>query len=137
MAAATAVVSAMATDGWQQVCSAVGRLWRQVHPERAATVEGELADVRTEILAARATGAYENVEDFATDWARRIQRLLAAGKSVGVDLEVELQHLLDHELIPLLSPAGQENITKITMKARASGQARIFQAGRDQHITGT
>jgi hypothetical protein len=36
LAAATAIVSSMATDAWRQARSAIGQLWRRVHPERVA-----------------------------------------------------------------------------------------------------
>ncbi len=131
LAAATAIVSSMATDAWQQARSAIGQLWRRVHPERVAAIDGELAEVRGEVLAAREAGDGNAEQDLSADWARKLQRLLAADPG----LRDELQRLLDQELRPLLPAAEQTRITQITMTAEASGQGRVYQAGRDQHIT--
>lgn len=135
LAAATAIVSAMATDSWEQARSAIAGLWRRVHPERVAAVEGELAEVRTEVLAARENGDRPGEQDLTADWGRKLQRLLAAAKGSDPGLESELRRVLDEELTPLLLPADQARVTQVTLNATASGHGRIYQAGRDQHIT--
>jgi hypothetical protein len=135
LAAATAIVSAMATDAWQQARSAITQLWRRVHPERVAAIVGELAEVRGEVLAAREVGDGQAEQDLTADWARKLQRLLASGGSSDPGLTGELRRVLDEELSPLLPPAEQARISQITMTATASGHGRIYQAGRDQRIT--
>jgi hypothetical protein len=124
----------MATDSWKQARSAVAGLWRRVHPERVAAVEGELAEVRTEVLAARENGDRPGEQDLTADWGRKLQRLLAAAKGSDPGLEGELRRVLDEELTPLLPPADRVRVTQVTLNATASGHGRIYQAGHDQHI---
>jgi len=53
VAAGTALVSAMATDVWQQARAGVVAFWRWVHPQQADTVEADLEGLRTQVLDAR------------------------------------------------------------------------------------
>jgi hypothetical protein len=131
MAAATALVNAMATDAWQTARSAVVRLWRRVHPGRAEVIEGELAEVREEVLQAREVSDSAAEQELAAEWQRRLKRLLQADPG----LEGELRQILDNELVPLLPSAERSQVSSILMKATASGNARIYQAGHDLHIT--
>jgi hypothetical protein len=129
-AAATAVVAAMTTDAWQQACSAVVRLWQRVHPSRAETIGEELAEVRQEVLVARKRGDTETETDLVGDWQRKLKRLLDADPEIAD----ELGRLLDNVLAPSLDQPDQERVRSILMKARASGNARVYQAGRDIRI---
>jgi hypothetical protein len=135
LAAATAIVSSMATGAWQQARSAVSQLWRRMHPERVAAIDGELAEVRSEVLAAREAGDESAEQDLVDEWALKLRRLLTAGESSDPGMRDELQRVLDEELRPLLPPSEQARVTQITMTAHASGHGRIYQAGRDQHIS--
>jgi hypothetical protein len=126
MAAATALVGAMATDAWQKARSAVLALWRRVHPDRVATLEEQLSEARSDVLA----GDSKVAEEVALAWKRQLLHLL----NDDPFLEGELQRVLDDELTPLLSPALQRRIQNISMTATASGQAQVFQAGRDIQI---
>lgn len=53
LAAGTALVSAMATDVWQQARARVVALWRRVHPQQADTVEADLEGLHAQVLDAR------------------------------------------------------------------------------------
>ena len=56
-----------------------GRLvgeWRRVYPERVAAIEGELAEVRGEVMAARNAAESEVEAELVADWQRRLRRLL-------------------------------------------------------------
>jgi hypothetical protein len=130
MAAGTAVVTAMATDGWEQARKVMVGLWRRVRPLEVPAIEAELDAVRGEVLAAREAGDGAVEEGLAADWHRRLQRLLADDPSLGV----ELQRILDEELLPLIPAGGRDRVRDITMNASATGQGRVYQAGRDQHI---
>jgi hypothetical protein len=66
--AATTVVQLMTTAGWKQAKSAIGGLWRRVHPERVETVQAELEDSRTEVLAARLVGNEEIEQALVGEW---------------------------------------------------------------------
>ncbi|HEX5493982.1 MAG TPA: hypothetical protein VFX70_05325 [Mycobacteriales bacterium] len=139
--AATTVVTLLATDAWERATSALGALWRRVHPDRAGAVEADLADARAELLAARAAtdaptrpvgpaGATERA--LVDEWRVRIGRLLAADP----DVAAELCRVLDTDLLPAL-PAGSGVWTgDVRMTAHAEGNARIYQVGQGtQHIT--
>ncbi|KUO06072.1 hypothetical protein [Streptomyces caeruleatus] len=128
--AATAIVSALATDGWEKAKDVAGEFWRRVHPERAEMVEAELVDTRAELLAAREAHNAEAEQHLVGEWHGRLRRLLAADP----ELAKELQRMLAE----LRSAAGAEDragAARIDMRARASGTGRVYQAGRDQHIT--
>ncbi|MGK5543232.1 hypothetical protein ACSNOH_00525 [Streptomyces sp. URMC 127] len=126
-AAATAVVGELATTGWQRAQVALGTLWRCVHPERAGTVEAELEETRSDVLAARQAGDADAEQGLVGEWQSRLRRLLAADPS----LAAELRRILA-EWEP--GPAGNGMV--ITMNAHASGGSRVVQAGQDVHITG-
>jgi hypothetical protein len=122
LAAATAVVSALATDSWQQVRDAVVRLWRRARPDHAAAVESDLGDTRSELTAIRDAGDSSAEEGLVADWQRRLRRLLAADPA----LETELQRILDQEITPLLSAAEQERV-RIVQNVTASAPGALAQ----------
>jgi hypothetical protein len=131
MAAGTALVGAMATDAWEQARAGMVALWRRVHPDNADVVEAELAEVRTEVLTAREADDADTEQALVGSWQVRLQQLLRADPA----LAGELRRVLDEELTPVLTAGEQTRIGSIMMTATASGQGRVYQAGRDQHIT--
>ncbi|GIH51656.1 hypothetical protein SAMN05421833_12966 [Microbispora rosea] len=130
LAAATAMVTAMTTEGWQQAREAVVALWQRARPERALAIEAELEETRAEVVTARQSGDRQAEQELVGDWQRKLRRLLAADPQLGD----ELRRILDQELAPLLPAPEQSRIRDITMTATARGHGRVFQAGRDQHI---
>ncbi|MEV0259877.1 hypothetical protein AB0I49_00825 [Streptomyces sp. NPDC050617] len=131
LAAGTAVVGAMATDAWQAARSGVVAWWRRVRPEEAEEVDAALAQVRPRVLAARQAGDTADEEALVSDWRVRLERLVRADQR----LAQELRTLLDDELTPALPAPEQSRVESLVMKASASGHGRVYQAGRDQHIT--
>jgi hypothetical protein len=131
IAAGTALVGAMATDAWQHARAGVVALWRRGHPEQAEMVQADLAEVRAKVLAAREEGDDATEEALAGSWRVRMQQLVRANP----ELVPELRRLLDETLTPHLAPEERERATSITLKATARGHGRVYQAGRDQHIT--
>ncbi|MBL7257512.1 hypothetical protein [Paractinoplanes lichenicola] len=123
-AAGAALVAAIATDGWQQAKAGAVGLWRRVRPEEAETVDDELTAVRAEVI--------EDDEHtraaLVGSWQVKLQRLIRDNPELGADLHT----LLDDVLTPAL---GEEQ-RSVVLKAEASGQARVYQAGRDMRITG-
>ncbi|MFI5567433.1 hypothetical protein ACIA6T_08750 [Streptomyces sp. NPDC051740] len=117
VAAGTALVSAMATDAWQQARTSVVDLWRRVHPARVTAIEEELDEVREEVLAARGAADTDAETGLAQDWQRKLQRLV----NNDPGLARELQRVLDQELAPLLpqrsGPSGPGTVTA-TVQAR-------------------
>ncbi|MGW5370608.1 hypothetical protein ACWER6_23110 [Streptomyces sp. NPDC004009] len=130
-AAATTLVNSMATDAWQQVRSTAVALWRRAVPESSTAVDAELVQVREEIVAARDGDDQQAEADLAREWGIRLARLLRRAP----ELAPELRRLMDEEWLPLLAAEDGERAAGIRMTATASGQARIYQAGRDQHIS--
>lgn len=128
LAAASALVSVLATEGWQDGRRAVVALWRRARPEQAPAVEADLAESRTELLAAREAGDDKAEEALVVEWRQRLSRLAAADPGAAR----ELHRIVDEVLTPLLPPAGRR-IT-VNQNATVSGIGSVNQAGRDIRI---
>lgn len=124
--AGTAVVTLMATDAWERTREGVVALWRRVSPSRAEGVEGELEAARDDLLLARENGDTLVERELCEEWAGRLRRLLRDRPDVAVELR---RILVD------LYPDEQAQTRSVQMRAEASGSGRVYQAGRDQHIT--
>ncbi|MFJ4790682.1 hypothetical protein [Streptomyces sp. NPDC088794] len=122
--AGTTLVTLMATDAWHRVRDGITQLWRRAQPERAETVAAELEAGREDAVAAVAAGDQETLDELRLQWQGLVRRLLVA-RPAAVE---ELRALLDQ-----LDPDGTA-ARQISQHATASGQARVYQAGRDQHI---
>ncbi|WP_109001336.1 hypothetical protein [Streptomyces rishiriensis] len=122
--AGTTLVTLMATDAWHRVRDGITQLWRRTQPERAETVTAELEATHEDVLAAAAAGDQETLDELRLQWQGSVRRLLVA-RPAAVE---ELRALLDR-----LDPEGSA-ARQISQHATASGQARVYQAGRDQHI---
>ncbi|MFD7943652.1 hypothetical protein [Streptomyces sp. NPDC059744] len=122
--AASTVVTLMATDAWRHTREGITALWRRVHPERAEAVAAELDATREDLLAACAAGDLEAERELAAEWQGRIRRFIVSRPEIAE----ELRSLLDD-----LEPPAATSST-VTQHASASGHARVYQAGRDQHI---
>ncbi|MBT2443015.1 hypothetical protein J7E93_23490 [Streptomyces sp. ISL-36] len=127
--AGTTVVALMATDAWQRTREGVVSLWRRVRPLQADEVDTALEETREEILVAHREGDSAGAEDLARDWRRRLTRLLASDPSIAQELEEVLA-----EARASLPEAERPLAPSVHMHAHASGHARVYQAGRDQHI---
>ncbi|GAB7106527.1 hypothetical protein JCM4814A_48410 [Streptomyces phaeofaciens JCM 4814] len=125
-AAGAALVAAMATDTWERSRGAVVSLWQRAHPERAETIEAELAEVRDEVLSARGTADEETEQALVADWQRRLRRLVRDDPR----LADELRRVLDEALIPALPPAAQDRVAQISIKATTSGHGRTTILGQ-------
>jgi hypothetical protein len=131
LAAAGALMTAIATDGWGEVRAGAVSLWRRVYPERVPTVESELAEVRNEVVAARQAGDAEVGRELAADWARKFQRLMQAHPELVPDLR-----LLGQEWARLTPRAGGDSgAANVQQTAIATGRGTVYQAGGDQRIT--
>ncbi|MGH3901031.1 MAG: hypothetical protein ACRDTA_22855 [Pseudonocardiaceae bacterium] len=128
--AATTVVQLLATAAWKQATSAVGSLWRRVHPQRAETVQAELEERRAEVLDARQAGDGQVEQALVGEWQGRLQRLVVADPQVADELRRVVA-----ELRSVLADADPPQGARITMQATTFGSSRVHQAGRDVHIT--
>ncbi|MFE9697901.1 hypothetical protein [Streptomyces sp. NPDC006270] len=127
--AGTTIVGLMATDVWERTRDGVVALWRRAQPERAETVARELEETRTLVLAAQQDGDEATAPELQGEWQGKMRRLLVANPSVADDLRT----LLD-ELDASSHASDQNSIQSMRMSARATGNGRIYQAGRDQNI---
>ena len=132
LAAGTALVGAIATDTWEQSRAALLAVWRRLRPEQAEAVGEELTDTRAQLLVARRSSDAEAERVLVADWQLRLQSLIRHDPAAGE----ELWHLMTTALTPELTADEQAHIGTLTMKAEASGHSRVYQAGRDQHISG-
>lgn len=128
--AASTVVKLLATAAWEHATSAIGGLWRRVHPERAQTVQAELVEGRAEVLAARQRGDEQLEQELASEWQGRLRRLVAADPQLADELRQVVA-----KLRAALADADSSSSATITMQATAFGQSRVNQAGRDLHVS--
>jgi hypothetical protein len=124
--AGTTLVTLMAADAWQRTRDGFAQLWRRMQPERAEAVVAELEAGREDVLAAVTAQDQQTLNELRLQWQGFVRRLIVARP----DAVAELRRLLDE-----LDPGGSAaRHIEITQHATASGQARVYQAGRDQHI---
>lgn len=127
-AAAATLVASMTTDGWEQVKAVFVRLWRR-RPEHAEAVAADLAEARSDVVAARAAGNGRAEADLVTEWQSRLRRLVAGDEELQDDLRrftEDFRHLL----------AGHGGPGLVVMRAEVHGPGRVNQVGRDQTVTG-
>ncbi|MEV7086711.1 hypothetical protein AB0O07_12550 [Streptomyces sp. NPDC093085] len=122
--AGTTIATLLATDAWNGVRNGVLALWRRVRPEHEERVAAQLDMSRRDLLDARADGDEEAEREIAAEWRGRVRRLLLAHPEVATELR---------SLLAELAP-GTPAVTTVTQHATASGEARVYQAGRDLHI---
>ncbi|MFF5568180.1 hypothetical protein ACFY7Z_25170 [Streptomyces sp. NPDC012623] len=120
------LVALMVTDAWQAAREGFVQLWRRTQPQRAEAVAAELDAGRAEVMAAAAVDDQEVLNEVRVEWQGRLRRLLVAQPAAAA----ELRRLLD-EIAPPRPAADPAPVQRAT----ASGHARVYQAGRDQHIT--
>ncbi|WP_330315073.1 hypothetical protein OHS17_32430 [Streptomyces sp. NBC_00523] len=126
-AASSAVVSAMATDTWQSVRSAVVGLWQRHQESGAETVAAELAQTREDALAASEAGEEETRAELTALWRRQFRRFLDAHP----ELLPEVERVLNEDIKPALSPedrAAADNIT-ISTNVHDHGKANVLGKG--------
>ncbi len=73
---ATALVNAMAGDGWNAVKARVAALLRRGRSAGGDDLEGRLDEERRELTAAREEHDEDAVADLEGEWRRRLRRLL-------------------------------------------------------------
>ncbi|MFC9159339.1 hypothetical protein ACFTZ8_00635 [Streptomyces fungicidicus] len=126
--AGTTVVTLMVTNAWDSARDGMVALWRRFQPARAESIGEELEAGRADLLLAREAGDAESESELTAEWQGRLRRFLLAQPEAAE----ELRRVLDELQPQVPGDAGPE---QMRMQARASGSARIYQAGRDQHIT--
>ncbi|MEV3972327.1 hypothetical protein AB0K68_29935 [Streptomyces sp. NPDC050698] len=126
--AGTTMVTLMAGQAWESAREGLVAVWQRFQPDRAEAVGGELEATREDLLLARQTGDADTESELAAEWQARVRRLLAARPEVAN----ELRRILA-ELSP--QPPEAQSVVDVRLRAEVSGSGRVYQAGRDQHIT--
>lgn len=125
--AGTTLVTLMATASWERARDSVVRLWHRFQPDRAEAVAVELESSNTDALATAGSGGEETLSELRTQWQERIRRLLTARP----DAADALRSVLDE----IVAPEQNASTGSVVQHAIVSGDSRVYQAGRDQHIT--
>ncbi|KOG32406.1 hypothetical protein [Streptomyces resistomycificus] len=126
--AGTTMVTLMAGQAWESARDGLVSLWQRFQPGRAEVVGSELEATREDLLLARESGDTGTEAELTDEWQARVRRLLLAQPEVAD----ELRRILA-ELSPEL-PERQPSVD-VRLRAEVSGSGRVYQAGRDQHIT--
>ncbi|MGH3865794.1 MAG: hypothetical protein ACRDQ4_06565 [Pseudonocardiaceae bacterium] len=128
VAAGTALVSAMATDVWQQARVRMVALWQRVHPQQADTVEADLEGLRAQVLDARQAGRTDTELALTGVWQGRLQQLLLDEPAVAA----ELRRVLDEALTPVLTPPEQARIGTLIMRGSSRDSSTFNQVAGNQ-----
>ena len=127
--AGTTMVTLMAGQAWEATRSGMVALWRRFQPARAEAVGDELDATREDLLLARQSGDTDVEGELTAEWQGRVRRLLTAQPEVADELRRILAELTAQV------PEQPSAVGETRMRAEASGSGRVYQAGRDQHIT--
>ncbi|MEW2406807.1 hypothetical protein [Streptomyces griseoviridis] len=123
-AGGTAVVSAMATDGWQTLRSGVVDLWRRFRPDSAAELERDLETSRSALLAAPETEIQPVRQALQSVWQGRMLTLFLEDRAAAAEFEGLLSRLAE----------ASSHRTEMTFNAEARDHGRVYQAGGNQYI---
>ncbi|MFI6573982.1 hypothetical protein [Nocardia fluminea] len=127
----TALVGAMATDGWSRTRDVVVGWWQRIRPDHADEVGRELDQLRADAVAARGSGDTATSEALAGVWRLRLHRLLTEDPALRGDLE----RLLRDDLTPMLSAGDQSTVAAITQVSNVKGKGNTtVQAGGNATI---
>ncbi|WP_406426389.1 hypothetical protein [Streptomyces sp. NBC_00147] len=128
VAGASALVAAMAGDGWSGFHSWIGRWFGRGGEDAAARQLARLDRDREALLAAPEDEAEGRAGDFSAAWAVRLQDVADEDPDAGrALLEFVRQWRADH-------PEAEPRVSVVRQRAEAKGKARITQVGRDQTI---
>ncbi|WP_420031384.1 hypothetical protein ACN2WE_00200 [Streptomyces sp. cg28] len=122
--AGTTLVTLLATETWHRVRNGVVALWQRALPDRAPAIAVELNSARDDLIGAQSLGDRSTEAEIAAEWQGRIRRVLAARPEVASELRALLIELAPNQAV---APS-------VSQHATASGEARIYQAGRDLQV---
>jgi hypothetical protein len=122
--AATTLVTLLTTEGWCRAKDQLVSLWRLVQPERAEAIADELEAAHDDLILAQDNDESRIEEELSAEWQGRFRRLLIAHPDAVGELRA---------LVTTLAPETAK-VRSVTQHAVASGNARLYQAGRDQHF---
>jgi hypothetical protein len=126
-AAATALVTSMTTDSWEQAKAALVKLLHPRHPIQAKAVAADLTAAQTVAVAAWAAGDEQAEADLMAEWRSRLGRMAARDEQLQAELKLfaeEFRHLLSEP----------RRTSRIVMRAEVHGSGRVNQAGGNQTV---
>lgn len=95
-------------------------------------MDAAFVDSRDRVLTARRARDEDAESHVVAAWAARLTELLRDDPAL-VD---GLQRLIDDQIVPLLGRKDSARTGSHEFRAEASGNGRVYQAGRDQNIYG-
>lgn len=128
--AGTTVVTLLTTDAWERAKTAVSTLWGRACPDRVETVEAELLETRELLLSTgeQADSGTPGFDEGIAEWRGKFRRLLITQP----EFAQEVRRIVDEELVPALPASAQA--APVVFHANPTGNARVYQAGRDQNF---
>ncbi|MFE9969897.1 hypothetical protein ACFYRD_03835 [Streptomyces hirsutus] len=127
--AGTTLVGLLVGEGWQQTRDGVVTVWRRFRPGAAEEVGRELEVSRTAVLDAGEGDGADPAGRLEGQWVGRFAALLGEHPEAADELRDLVEEWRRRA-------AGDQEIRgDVRMEARAEGNGRVYQAGRDQHIT--
>lgn len=127
--AGTSLVGLLVAEGWQQTRDGVVTVWRRFRPEAVEEVERELEASRTAALDAGEGEGPGPAGRLEGRWVGQFATLLGEHPEAADELRDLVEEWRRR------AADGQEIRGDVRMEARAEGNGRVYQAGRDQHIT--
>lgn len=144
-AGGTALVSAMATDGWTSAKQGFARLLGRGQPEQQEVAERRLERSRQELAVRSGTELEQARIEQEAAWRLRLSDLLEDDPAAEAELRALVAAFGASASASgprSLAIAGDnsgiastgDHATNVQMRAEASGTGRVYQAGRDQTI---
>jgi hypothetical protein len=123
-AAATTLITLLTTEGWQRAKTQFSVLWNRVQPSKSDVIASQIDETHNDLLVAQQDGDISAQRELLAEWQGRFRRILAAHPELTESLRL---------LLAEIAPDGPRP-DAVSQHAVASGQARVFQAGRDQNF---
>src|SRR5208282_3629463 len=127
--AATSVVQLLTTEAWEKSKSAIGSLWRSVHPDRADRMEAEIADAHEDLL--RVPQDADLKAALIEQWKGQLISLLTANP----ELAATLRRVVDEELRPALPRPSRPRSARCIWKRTLTGAAASTRAASVTYIS--
>ncbi|MEV6590505.1 hypothetical protein [Streptomyces acidicola] len=100
VAGATALVTQMVTDGWEQARDRIVTFFTQRRDGEGEVVQAELEESRAELVAARDADDEETAADVHDEWRLRLRRVLRADPSAAAELQALMNELRPPDDVP-------------------------------------